>query len=330
MIGYVLRRIVLALSLVWAVSFVGFLAFALTFDPLWQQRMCGAPCAHQVAVLTVKYHLNKPVIERYWYWLSGLIHHQSFQSIEGFPITSELLNATKVTTELMACALVVTAFFAVIVGVASARRAGRPLDLLLRGLAYIAWSLPAFLVASVALRWVVPAVGWFLVGGTAALPPGAAFQGAPIPHPGGFVNWIRNMTLPVLTLSLGLIGLYSRYVRTALLAELHRPYAVTALAKGLTDTRVAYRHALRNALPPFVSVLSLEIGAILGASLAIDYVFYMGGLASYFLGGLTQAADPYVLTAVVVAASCIVVLFMFVADLAIGWLDPRTAATASR
>ncbi|HZT95057.1 MAG TPA: ABC transporter permease [Gaiellaceae bacterium] len=330
MIGYVIRRVALALSLVWAVSFFGFVAFALTFDPLWQQRMCGAPCAHQVKVLTVQYHLNKPVLERYWIWLSDFVGHRfSFRGIGGFPINAQLLDAAKVTTELMACALLVTAIFAVVVGVASARRAGRPLDYLLRTLAYMSWSLPAFLVASVAVRWVVPSVGWFLLGVTAGLPPGAVAQGAPA-RAGGFVIWLRGMTLPVLTLSLGLIGLYSRYVRTALLTELHRPYAVTARSKGLTETRVAYRHALRNALPPFVSVLSLEIGAILGASLAIDYVFYMGGLASYFLGGLTQAADPYVLTAVVIVASCIVVLFMLVSDLAVGWLDPRTAATASR
>jgi ABC-type dipeptide/oligopeptide/nickel transport system permease component len=326
MIGYAIRRIALALSLVWAVSFVGFIAFALTFDPLWQQRMCGAPCAHQVKVLTVQYHLNKPVLDRYWIWLSDFVGHGfSFRGIGGFPINAELVGAAKVTAELMACALVVTALFAVVVGVASARRAGRPLDYLLRALAYISWSLPAFLVGSVAVRWVVP-VGWFQIG---TVPQGC--PGCPISQPGsGFMTWIRHMTLPVLALSLGLIGLYSRYVRTALLTELHRPYAVTARSKGLTETRVAYRHALRNALPPFVSVLSLEIGAILGASLAIDYVFYMGGLASYFLGGLTQAADPYVLTAVVIVASCIVVVFMLVADLAVGWLDPRTAATASR
>jgi peptide/nickel transport system permease protein len=329
MIGYAIRRILLALSLVWAVSFFGFIAFALTFDPLWQQRMCGPPCAHQVKVLTIQYHLNKSVLERYWIWLSDFVGHGfSFRAIGGYPINAQLLDATKVTTELMACALLVTALFAVGVGVASARRAGRPLDFLLRGLAYVAWSLPAFLIASVAVRWVVPSVSWFVLGGTPGLPPGV--QGAPVHLPGGFVMWFRGMTLPVLTLSLGLIGLYSRYVRTALLTELHRPYAVVARSKGLSETRVAYRHALRNALPPFVSVLSLEIGAILGASLAIDYVFYMGGLASYFLGGLTQASDPYVLTAVVVAASCIVVLFMLVSDLAVGWLDPRTAATASR
>lgn len=329
MIGYVLRRLLLAVSLVWGVSVVAFIAFALTFDPLWQLRTCGTPqCQTQIAQLTVKYHLNKPVLERYWFWLSSLAHHGlSFQAIDGTPINSPLLSAAKVTAELLAAALLVTAVFAVIIGVACARRPGRPVDVVLRVLAYVAWSLPTFLVASLALRWLGP-TGWFLFGqaqGQVSLPVGTTV----VSHAGGFENWIRLMTVPVLVLSLGLIGLYSRYLRTALLTELHRPYAVVARGKGLTERRVAYGHALRNALPAFVSVLSLEIGAILGASLAVDYVFQLNGLASFFLGALTQAADPYTLTAVIVAASCVVVLLMFVADLAVGWLDPRTAAVAS-
>jgi peptide/nickel transport system permease protein len=327
MIGYVLRRLALALSIVWAVSIAGFVAFALTFDPLWQLRLCGtAACQAQIAHLTVAYHMDKPVLERYWIWLLGFARH-GFRAINGVPIATPLLHAARVTAELMAASVVVTAVFAVVVGVASARRFGRPLDLVLRGLAYVSWSLPTFLVASVALRW-LGSQGWFLLGAAQVYSP---IVGGEVTHrAGGFVTWLRVMTVPVLTLSLGLIGLYSRYVRTALLTELHRPYAVVARAKGLTETRVAYRHALRNALPPFVSVLSLEIGAILGASLAVDYVFQMGGLASYFLGALIQSADPYELTAVVVAASVIVALFMFVADLAVGWLDPRTGVAPSR
>ena len=324
MIRYALRRLLFALSLVAGVSLLGFIAFAKTFDPLWQLRMCGtAKCQSQIAHLTVKYHLDKPVLERYWYWLSGLARH-GFRGIDGFPIGSQLLSSAEVTAELMAAALVVTALFAVLVGVVSARRAGRPLDVLLRTLAYVSWSLPSFLVASLALRWLGDK-GWFLFGGGNIYTGGVQFS-----HATGFVSWIRVMTVPVLTLSLGLIGLYSRYVRTAVLTELNRPYAVVARGKGLTERRVAYRHALRNALPPFASVLSLEIGAILGASLAVDYVFQMGGLASYFLSALTQSSDPYQLTAVIVAASAVVVLLMLVGDFLVGWLDPRTAIATSQ
>lgn len=322
MIGYVLRRLVLMVSLVWGASVGAFIAFGLTMDPLWTYRMCGAPCAPQVKKLTIAYHLNKPIVDRYWIWLSDFVKH-GFRSIGGFPLSTSLLHAARVTAELMGVSLVLTISFAVAIGVMSARRPGTAPDTVLRVLSYVAWSLPSFLVASVALRWLGP-TGWFLIGGFGQGINTYGVQGL-TPHlpAGGVVTWIRGMALPVLTLSFGLIGLYSRYLRTTLLTELARPYAVVARGKGLTENRVVYRHALRNALVPFASVLALEFGAILGASLAVDYVFQMGGLASYFLNSITQDADPYQLTAVVIAASTVVAALMYITDLLVGWLDPR-------
>jgi peptide/nickel transport system permease protein len=106
------------------------------------------------------------------------------------------------------------------------------------------------------------------------------------------------------------------------MTELRQPYAVVARSKGLSDSRVAYRHALRNALVPVVGVLSLDITAIVGASLAADYVFQMGGLASLFVDSIKDA-DPFGMTAIIVVIGAVVALFTFLTDLALGWLDPR-------
>ncbi|MGH3050293.1 MAG: ABC transporter permease subunit, partial [Gaiellaceae bacterium] len=182
----------------------------------------------------------------------------------------------------------------------------------LRVFAYATWSLPTFLVGVFFLRWLVPH-GWFYIG---------RYPG------GGFVSWIRTMTLPAVTLSLGLIGLYSRYVRTATLTELRRPYVTVARAKGLRESRVTVRHLLRNAAGPFVGVLALDISAIVGASLAADWVFSIGGLASYFYNSL-QITDPFALTAVVVVIAIVVAVFMLLSDLLLAWLDPRVRVGAA-
>ena len=131
------------------------------------------------------------------------------------------------------------------------------------------------------------------------------------------------MTLPVLALAIGLIGVYSRYIRSAMVVELREPYVMVARAKGLSERRVLVRHALRNSLIPFTSLLSLELGGVIGASIAADAVFATGGLASTFLGALARA-DPFELTALFVMTAVVVCVFMFVGDALVGVLDPRT------
>lgn len=317
MLAYAFRRAMLAVFLVWAVSFCSFCAFGLSFDPLYQYNLCGDTCKTQREGLAAQFHLHDPILQRYWYWLSGLVHHGFGSTVPrtygqpGVPLGPQLWRSADVTAQLMAAGLVLTVVFSVLIGVASAKRRGRASDVLLRLFAYLVWSLPTFLVGVLLYRWFGP-TSWF----TRGRAPG-----------GGLVPWLRAMTLPAVTLSLGLIGLYSRYVRTATLTELQRPYVTVARAKGLRESRVTMRHLLRNAAGPFVSVLALDIGAVVGASLAADWVFRLGGLASYFYAAI-QISDPFALTAVVVMVAAVVAAFMLLSDLALAWLDPRIRATA--
>jgi peptide/nickel transport system permease protein len=317
MLAYALRRVTRLVFFVWLVSFGSFVGFGLAFDPLYNLNLCGDTCKTERDALTAQFHLRDPILERYWYWLRGLTHHGFGSQVygghaaAGAAIDPALFRAAAVTFQLMAAGLVLTVIFSVLIGVVSARRRGRFADVTLRLFTYVTWSLPTFLIGVLLIRWLYP-LGWFYAG----RPPG-----------GGFLPWIRTMTLPAVTLSLGLIGLYSRYVRTATLTELQRPYATVARAKGLTERHITIRHILRNALGPFVSVLALDIGAIVGASLATDWVFGMRGLASYFFSSM-QAADPFSLTAVVVVIAIVVAAFMLVSDLAVGRLDPRLRMAA--
>jgi peptide/nickel transport system permease protein len=146
------------------------------------------------------------------------------------------------------------------------------------------------------------------------------------PPTGGFVNWFQHMTLPAFALAIGLTGIYARYIRTAMIVSLGEQYTTVARAKGLPERRVIVRHALRNSLVPVASLLSLELGAVVGASLAVDAVFGLGGLAQAFLGGLA-AADPFQMTALVVVTAGVVSIFLLASDLLVGLLDPRIRAS---
>jgi peptide/nickel transport system permease protein len=315
MTGYLLRRVAVAFSSVVAISFAAFVAFGLSLDPTYPLILGGRHNPQRVA-LQHTYHLTDPILVRYWLWLKGLFAHGFGTTVmpsgvvpsgpvPGDAIGPAVWSAAAVTAQLVVVSLVAVVVLSVAVGTVSARVPGSPLDLLLRGLAYVSWSVPTFVVGIELLAWLDPN-GRYSVGA-----PG-----------GGFVRWVEHMALPVATLSLGLIGVYSRYIRSAMIVSLHEPYAVVARAKGLPERRVVLGHALRNSLLPFVSVLSLEFGAVVGASLAADFVFHMGGIATLFLRALGEA-DPFELTAVVVVLAAVVSAFIALADLAIGWLDPR-------
>jgi ABC-type dipeptide/oligopeptide/nickel transport system permease component len=317
MIVYTLRRAAFALSLVWGASFLAFVAFGLGFDPLWQFALCRPACDPQRNALIAQFHLHDPILQRYWIWLTGLPRHGfGDAAVDQFntqttAIGPPLVHAAGVTAQLMAVGLVLTLVFSVAVGVVTARRGG-PVDAVLRLLAYVSWSLPTFLTGVLLALWLFP-TGWFVNG---------LAQGS------GVMHWIRLMALPSLTLSLGLVGLYSRYVRTAMRSELRQPYAVVARGKGLSENRVVYRHVLRNSLVPFVSVLALDLGAVLGACFAAEWVFKLNGLATFFIHSMSNA-DPFVLTAIIVMVAVVVACFSIVTDLLIAWLDPRTVVSLS-
>jgi ABC-type dipeptide/oligopeptide/nickel transport system permease component len=257
------------------------------------------------------------VPERYWHWLLGVFHHGSFGRhtvLENSAIWPGVWSALRQTLELAGASLVVVVALSLTVGVLAARRPGSFTDVLLRGLGYLTWSLPVFLVA-LGLQELfsrLGASGFHPFALPTDLPNGSYYRAA----------WIRRETLPVLTVALTFIGGYSRYVRSSMLVALHAPYTVVARAKGLTERRVTIRHALRTALIPFVSVLTLDFGNLFSGTLVADAIFRLGGIGSLFLGSLYNA-DPYQLDALLAVTAITVVGFSLLADLLFAWLDPR-------
>jgi peptide/nickel transport system permease protein len=139
--------------------------------------------------------------------------------------------------------------------------------------------------------------------------------------------------IPAVALSVAFVGLHSRYLRSSLLVAFSSPYTDTARAKGLSERRIVLRHALRNSAGVFLSVLLLDLGAVIGASLAVDYVFRLGGLGLVFLGmigGLGSQSgdgpkylDPYAVMSLLTLTAILVAAASLLAELVVVWLDPR-------
>jgi peptide/nickel transport system permease protein len=338
MTTFLIRRLLLALVTLVSVSFGAFCAFGLALDPSYPMVLGPAKPRH---IVQAYYHLTDPILQRYWLWVKNLFHHGF-----GYPvslqvnpddtvtpstnaISGEVLHAGWISLQLVAASLVLVVVLSLAFGTVSSRWRNGPVDVGVRLLNYLSWSIPTFLIAFFFRRWFTgdQTASAFTYG-----PQTIGYRGEPTfvigPPQGGFVDWFQHMTLPALALALGLVGVYSRYVRSAMLVSLSQPYAVVARAKGLSEGKVVVRHALRNSLIPFVSALSLEVGAVVGASLAADWVFSMGGLASLTIAALGRA-DPFELTAVVITLATVVIAFMTLADLVVGWLDPRARITGA-
>ena len=333
--AYVLRRLVVAALTVVAVSFVAFIAFGLSFDPTYPLLAGGAGGLKTRALVRAYYHLNDPIMSQYWRWATRVVRHGFGDTISlevtgpppqlaaaGAPIGPQLWKASSVTAQLVGFALVFVVAGSALAGAFSSQRRRLRLDVSTRAAAYVAASIPTFLFADLIRRAIVPDESFVLVGGRIQASGGAWFLLGP--PTGGVVDWFRHMTLPAVALALGLIGIYSRYVRSSMVVALGQPFVSVARAKGLTERRVLVRHALRNSLVPFISLLTLELGGVIGASIAVDAVFGLGGLASTFLNALAQA-DPYELTALLTVTAVVVCGFMFLGDVLAGLLDPRVS-----
>jgi peptide/nickel transport system permease protein len=329
MLVYVVRRLLLAAFVFVAVSFLSFVLLAAPLDPL--AKKYGPYQGPKREADRQRLHLDEPAVKRYWLWVKGTVTGTPgfvtrqvcggrLNACHESRIWPQVWSATKRTALLAALAVVVIVLLSLVIGTIAAVRPGSVVDGVVRTGSYLAWSIPAFALA-VLLQLLFTRLQY-----NYDFKP-FAISGLPFPGEAGtgfhFIQvWAQHLTLPVLVIAAGFVGSYSRYVRSAMLVALNEQYAVTARAKGLTERRVVVRHALRNSLVPFVSLLTLEFGALFGATLVADYVFRQEGLAA-FLGQMVYDGDPFEAQALVLVGAASVLIFSLLGDLLTSRLDPR-------
>lgn len=320
MAAFLARRLLLAAVVLAAFSFVSFLLLA-RLQPPPQPR----------------------VLPQYWSWLRGVWAGTSLHTIlHASGATPPVLQALGRTAALLALALILVLAFSVVLGTAAARWRSSPLDLLVRGGSYLAWAVPAFLLGLVMQKLVnafggprglgpFPIAGWpghcpagiGLNSGTLTPCPAAGTGGQYALHV------LTHVALPALALAVGFVGLHSRYLRGALLDALNEPYIITARAKGLPERLVVLRHALRASLATFIGAVLGDFGAVFGATLAVDWVFQLGGLGTLFINEFSPSTgffNLYSLEALVLVTAVLVLFSSLLSELAVDLLDPRVRA----
>lgn len=324
MTGFLARRLTFGLAALAALSFVSFVFFA---------SQGGTEPT------------GRPILSEYGSWLRGLAGGESWARLtqplprlRGGPPTT-MLDSLGHTFGLLLFALVLVLVFSVAVALAAATRR-RLLDGAVRAVSYVAWGIPAFLLALVVQLLVdtggsTRGIGPFpLAGWPGACPPGIGLDYGTLggcPAAGSGLHYLasvlRYLTLPAATLAIGFVGLHGRYLRTALLDTLGAPFVTTARAKGLPERRVIFRHALRASLVTFVGALSADFGAVFGAAMAVDWIFQLNGLGTALLNEFPLngpgVLDTYSIVLMLVLTGALVIASSIVGELAVGALDPR-------
>ena len=302
MLNYLLRRLAGALIVILGVSCLVFLLIQLVpGDPVEVMLGESASSADRAA-LREQLGLNQPILLQLWQYLSGLARGDLGISLfSQRPISELLLERIPATLLLTVAALGFALMIAVPLGVLAALRKDTAWDTGAMGFALLGVSIPNFWLGPLLILVFSLWLGWFPVSGAEG--PGA---------------WV----LPALTLGTGLAAILSRMVRSSLLEVLQEDYMRTARAKGLSPTRVVWVHGLRNALLPVITLLGLQLGALLGGAVITETVFSWPGIGSLTIEAIQRRDYPLVQACVLLISLAYVVINL-ATDFVYAWIDPR-------
>ncbi|MBM6591476.1 ABC transporter permease [Brevibacterium sp. RIT 803] len=317
MITYALRRLAYSIPVILIASFLLFWAVRRAFDPLSKLRLNQDPTA--IARETERLGLDKPIPEQYLLWFKDFVTGDWGTSTRtGRDVLDMIAGAAGPTIQLIFWGVLLGAVIAIAVGTYSAVKQYSAADYVFTGVSYIGIALPAFWFGLLLIQifGVWPVQIWNL-----AEPP-LYFVGLHSVGHSDFGDYLRHLALPVVTMTITLVASWSRYGRASMLDSLTSDYVRTARAKGVPKRQVVINHALRNSLAPFVTVVFLDAGILLGGLVVTEQIFSIPGMGKLLLDSLL-AGDAQLLLPWMMLVAITIVVFNLLADLSYAYLDPR-------
>jgi peptide/nickel transport system permease protein len=304
------RRLLTAIPVLWGVTALTFAVMNLLPGNAARQLLGAEATPEQVRQLTVQLGLDKPFLTRYWDWLTGVLTGDLGRSIgTGQPVTAIFAVRLPVTLELVAYAMVVSLVLTVPVALLAARRPKGFADRLsmavsMTGLSVAHYVLGLLLVMVFAVYIpIFPAIGFVPIGESV-------------------LENIRSLTLPAIAIGFPLFCFYTRLLRGDLLDQLREDYIVTARAKGVGVWWVLIRHALRNSLFGLITIVGLNLGTLVGATVVIEQIFALPGIGYELIQAINNR-DVVEVEAIVLFMAVVVVLANLLTDILYAVLDPR-------
>ncbi len=310
--AFLIRRLLLTLPILFIVSVVCFsLINLIPGDPA--TVILGPEASEQAKEqMREQLGLDKPIVVQYVDWLGGVLHGDLGKSlVDGTPVSQLILQRLPVTLELALGTFLVSLTIAVVAGILSASKRGTWVDYVSTGFALGGISIPHFWLGMMFIIIFAVYLGWLPASGY------VPFFEDPAAN-------IAVMILPVLATGLRESAELMRMLRSSLLEELGSDYVRTAFSKGLSRRVVVIRHAVRNALIPFVTASGLQIAALLGGLVVTEQVFQLPGVGRLIVESILER-DYTVVQGAVLTVTIIVILINVLVDLLYAVIDPRIA-----
>jgi peptide/nickel transport system permease protein len=317
MLTFVLKRLLHMIPLLLGVSLLTFLLMAMApgdyFTALSQNPQISP---ETIAHLKAQFHLDQPWYVQYFYWLKSVLQGDfGYSMAYKIPATSLIIGRLWNTFLLALVALILAWGIAIPLGIWAAVKKGSWIDHGCSFVAFVGLSIPDVLLSLLAL-WFAAATGWFPVGGAQS-----PIHDLMTPFQ-QFLDFTHHLILPAIVLAASDLAGIMRRMRSCLLDTLRAEYVTAARARGLAEGWVIYKHALRNAINPLLTIFGYSLAALLSGAFIVENIMAWPGL-----GRLTVEAffakDSYLVVDGVVMATALLVAGNFIADLLLAWSDPR-------
>jgi len=297
---YILKRLLMALGTLWVIATLTFfLMHALPNDPFTDPKL--KPEVKQA--LRVKYGLDKPLSEQYIIYMKNIAKGDLGTSIKypGRSVTDMIKQSFPKSFALGWRALIIAVAFGVFLGIIAALNHQKILDYLSIIIAIIGVSIPSIILGPILAYFFGVQLGWF-------------------PVTVDKTQW--SLILPSITLALSSLATISRLMRTTTLEVLGQDYISTAKSKGLAKFQIVWKHVLRNAIMPVITVLGPLFAALITGSIVVEKIFAVAGLGEYFVSTITEQDYPMIM-GITIFYAALIILSILVVDIIYGLIDPR-------
>ena len=320
MLTYIAKRLVMLVPLLLGITLISFVVIHLApGEPTDIQTQLNPQASSELQDrLRIQYGLDQPLYVQYGTWLGRLLQLDFGESFatDRRPVLDKVLERLPVTILLNLLSIVVILGISIPLGIISAIRRNSGFDRATTILVFTGFAMPSFWLALLMMDWFGVRLGWLPVSGLKSLGYEYLGFGAQI------VDRISHLILPVFISAIGGVAGFSRYMRSNMLEVIRQDYILTARAKGLAERTVVYKHALRNALLPVITILGLSIPGLIGGSVIFETIFAIPGMGKLFYDGVMMRDYPLIM-GILVMGAVLTLLGNLLADICYALADPR-------